>query len=62
MKVLFEEVRIHARGQGMQHDNCSYKRLQALPMGQATIKDKEQAARGALRKLYQTLTLNNEYM
>ena len=49
MQVLFEELRLHARRQGLHNDRHSYDDLRFVLIELATIRDEEKAAKGSLR-------------
>ena len=49
MKVLFEELRLYVRRQGLHGDKYSYDDLRSFLMGHVAIRDDERAANGSLR-------------
>ena len=54
MKVMFEDLRLHACRQGPHMDRHTYEELRSCLMEQATITDEEGAAQGSLRQLTMT--------
>lgn len=51
MKIMFEDLRLHARRQGPHKDRHTYEESRPRLREQATIKDEERAAQGSLKQL-----------